>query len=141
MIEQGQFNHLLVERDGEILTITFNRPERLNAVNRGLHEDLGALFPQLERDPCRVVILTGAGRGFCAGADINAVNDEPLAGWHAEDPTTSTQSRFDAILALTKPTIAAVNGAAVGLGCTLALGCDIVVMNRYAKIGDTHINV
>jgi enoyl-CoA hydratase len=141
MIEADRYEHLRVDRDGAILIITFNRPERLNAVNRVLHEEIGDFLPRVEDDPCRVVILTGAGRAFCAGADIHAVKDEPIAEWNAPTPTSSTQRRFHDLLALTKPIIAAVNGPAVGLGCSLALMCDIVVMSRHAKIGDTHINV
>ncbi len=130
--------------DEGILTITLNRPERLNATHPPMLDELERVFHDVNRDPAvHVVVLTGAGRAFCAGGDIKAMSDRNTGdedhAWAIPKP-----GRHDIIrglLALEPPIIAAVNGAAVGVGATLALFCDIVIAADTARIGDSHIKL
>jgi len=128
---------LLVEQADNILTITLNRPDRLNAISGPM---LGALSSTLQAaniDPdVRVVVLTGAGRGFCAGLDLkDQASGDGLAvsrGYRLFDLHNSPPiviNRMD------KPLICALNGAAAGYGMDLALGCDIRVASEHAKMG------
>jgi enoyl-CoA hydratase len=111
----SSFEHIKVEIEGGIATVILNRPEVLNAINERLHKELGDIWLTLDADAdVEVIILTGAGRAFCAGGDIN-------------------------MLEIHKPVVAAVNGAAMGMGSTLALLCDVAVMADDARIGDTHV--
>ena len=139
------YEFLKIELDDEgILTITLNRPERLNATHPPMLDELERVFHDVNRDPAvHVVVLTGAGRAFCAGGDIKAMSDRNTGdedhAWAIPKP-----GRHDIIrglLALEPPIIAAVNGAAVGVGATLALFCDIVIAADTARIGDSHIKL
>ena len=137
------YEFLKIELDTEgILTITLNRPERLNATHPPMLDELERIFHDINRDPAvHVVVLTGAGRAFCAGGDITAMSDRNTGD---EDHAWAKPGRHDIIrglLALEPPIIAAVNGAAVGLGATLALFCDIVIAGETARFGDSHIKL
>ena len=118
------------------MTLTLNRPERLNAFNVALHE---ALFKALERaaaDPgCRALLLTGAGKGFCAGQDLS---ERVVAADDARpDLGLSLEKRYNplirALRRLPKPIVCAVNGAAAGTGANVALACDIVLAAKSAQ--------
>lgn len=131
------YETLSVERQGHIATITLNRPERLNALNRRLTHELHEALDEVSDDfpNTRVVVLTGAGRGFCSGADVE-MQAEQLGG-DAEPPPYDP---FDSITALgphvrrtTQPVIAAVNGAATGAGLSLALASDIRIASEAAR--------
>jgi enoyl-CoA hydratase/carnithine racemase len=127
---------LIVERKDGVVTVTMNRPERKNAANGVMLDELKEIFAQVEDRPDdRVMVLTGAGGAFCSGADLSDPNGP------ATDPTRSGLSRMrrlgDVALGLhhvTKPTIAKVDGVAVGAGLSLALGCDLVVCSDRARL-------
>ena len=127
---------LIVERKDGVVTVTMNRPERKNAANGKMLTELRTTFEEVEDNPDdRVMVLTGAGGAFCSGADLS----DPSGP--ATDPTRSGLARMrrlgDVALALhhvTKPTIAKVDGFAVGAGLSLALGCDLVVCSDRAKL-------
>jgi enoyl-CoA hydratase len=133
---------LKVEIDGPVRTVVLNRPEALNAINESLHNALGDVWGQLAADPgARVVILTGAGRAFSAGGDLDWITsflDDPEAG----DESLRGGARIVAeLLAFPLPVIAAVNGPAVGLGCTLVALSDIVLISQTAHLADPHVSV
>jgi enoyl-CoA hydratase/carnithine racemase len=129
---------LLVERDGNVLVITLNRPDRMNAISGPMLSALSTTLQEANTDPeVRVVVLTGAGRGFCAGLDLkdqmsgNGVGAGQrgyrLFDLHNSPPVVI--NRMD------KPMICALNGAAAGYGMDMALGCDIRIASEHAKMG------
>ncbi|GAA1992145.1 enoyl-CoA hydratase-related protein [Catenulispora subtropica] len=123
---------VLSERHGAVLLLTLNRPDRLNAWTLALEEQYFALLDAAEDDPeVRVVVVTGAGRGFCAGADL-----EDLSQLGTVDPDTIARARKrprERPLAFRKPLIAAVNGPVAGLGLVQALYCDLRFTTPVAK--------
>ncbi|UGS40676.1 2-(1,2-epoxy-1,2-dihydrophenyl)acetyl-CoA isomerase PaaG [Pseudocitrobacter corydidari] len=119
-----------------VMTITLNRPERLNSFNDVMHQQLAECLKQAERDDTiRCLLITGAGRGFCAGQDLNDRNVDPNGP--APDLGMSVERFYNPLVRrlakLPKPVIAAVNGVAAGAGATLALGCDMVIAARSAN--------
>ncbi len=126
---------VLYEKKDNIAIITLNRPERLNAINRELLSGMIAQLETARKDADVVaVILTGAGRAFCAGEDLKETSaGKSLAQWVAE--TDGLQQVQRVILALGKPLIAAVPGYALGGGCEFALSCDIRIAAEEAKFG------
>lgn len=140
MLSQSEYQAILVEVRQGVAVLTLNRPERLNAVNSTMHHELCRIFADIQRDPdVRVAVLTGAGRGFCAGGDFSGErSNQPIGGL-----TLMQRSRLivDTLIDLEKPIICALNGPAAGLGATIALLCDIVIAARSARIGDTHVKM
>jgi 2-(1,2-epoxy-1,2-dihydrophenyl)acetyl-CoA isomerase len=127
---------LIVERRNGVVTVTMNRPERRNAANGVMLEELPTVFAEVQRNPDdRVMVLTGAGGSFCAGADLN---DPDSRATVASLSGLAIMRRLgDVALALhrvTKPTIAQVDGHAVGAGLSLALGCDLIVCSDRARL-------
>lgn len=121
------------ERDGHVATITYDRPEVLNAVNAELRADLNAAWQRFQDDvDAWVAIVTGAGRAFCAGADMKepggSAGTWPGSFW--EIPTINS---FESGLEVWKPTIAAVNGPCLGYGLTLASACDFLIASDRAS--------
>ena len=129
---------LLIERSGRIVTLTLNRPGKMNALSRELRDALSKAFSDLESDPeADVVILTGAGRAFCAGLDLKELSSsgtEPTATFAGKD-------MLEAIAAYRGPVIGAINGFAVTGGFELALACDLLVASTEARFADTHARV
>jgi len=121
--------------DGHVATITYNRPDALNAINADMRRDLNAAFTRLRDDEdAWVAIVTGAGRAFCAGGDLRdgagAAGD--FAGTFWEKPTLNS---FESGWEVFKPVVAAVNGYCLGYGLTLATWCDFVVASDRAEFG------
>ncbi len=135
------FDNLLFDRDDAVVTITFNRPKVLNALNGALLEELSRALDDIEADPAvRAVVLTGAGdKSFVAGADINELaRQTPVAG---REHARRGQALFDRIERLGRPVIAAVNGFALGGGCELAMACTIRIAADTARFGQPEINL
>ncbi|MGV9501234.1 enoyl-CoA hydratase/isomerase family protein [Streptomyces sp. NPDC003642] len=122
---------------GPVLTLTLNRPEALNALTPDQRERLIELLSDASADPAvRAVVLTGTGRGFCAGADLRGTGATPgerIAGDVARTLRTGAQRLIAAVLDCEKPVIAAVNGTAAGLGAHLAFACDLVLAAESAR--------
>ena len=126
---------VLYELDGHIATITYNRPEALNAVNGSLRIDLNEAFARFrDDDNAWVAIVTGAGRAFCVGADLKdgAGSTGVFPGTFWEKPT---QNSFESGWGIFKPVIAAVNGYCLGYGLTLVTWCDFVIASDRAEFG------
>jgi 2-(1,2-epoxy-1,2-dihydrophenyl)acetyl-CoA isomerase len=111
-----------VTRDGAVQTITLNRPEKMNAFTRGLHGELREALKQARDPRVRAVVITGAGRAFCAGQDLTEFGETGDVGASLRE---TYHPNILAIRALEKPVIAAVNGACAGAGLSLACACDI----------------
>lgn len=126
---------LLVESEGPRRTLRLNRPDRLNAVSlplyRALEDELGAIA---ESPDVRAVVLTGAGRAFCAGADLVAYGEREPTEEERRVYIETGQRVYRALQTLPQPVVAAVNGHAVGAGIELALSCDLVVVSEEAKL-------
>jgi enoyl-CoA hydratase len=135
-------NCIDLTRDGDVLRVVIDRKDNdLNAVDHDLHQDLTALFPLLQQErSARAVLLTGRGRAFSAGGDFN---------WFPtlQDPTAMEHLRLDAkqmiwdLLDVHLPIVCAINGPAVGLGASIALLCDVILMASSATIADPHVKV
>lgn len=122
------YETVLVERHGPVAVIAMNRPEKLNAFNTQLCHDLAAAMAEVEADATvRVVVLTGEGRAFCAGADLS---DASLGPQVTEKLMTVFKPSLDAIATSAKPYVAAVQGACAGIGAAYAQACDLAVMEE-----------
>jgi enoyl-CoA hydratase len=133
---------LAVEADGPVRTVLINRPAQLNAINQPLHWALANVWRQLAADKdARVVILTGAGRAFSAGGDLDWITTF-LDDRAARDESLREGAQIiEELLRFPLPVIAAVNGPAVGLGCSLAVLCDITLISQAAHLADPHVAV
>lgn len=132
---------LQLERRGRVTSVVLNRPDKLNAVDKAMHEELSRVFYDLnEDDGTDIVILTGAGANFSAGGDIAWMREG------AENPGAGPAAReakkiIFGLLDLEKPVIAKVRGACIGLGATLALFSDVIFASDTARIADPHVRV
>jgi enoyl-CoA hydratase len=138
----GSYECIDAELDEGLLTLRLNRPDQLNAVNRQLHGELSRVFIDAAGDPSvEVIVLTGAGRAFCAGGDLNFLQK------CIEDPAEFDAVAFEGkqivygMLDCEKPVIGRINGHAAGLGATLAVFCDVTFVADHAKISDPHVKV
>jgi 2-(1,2-epoxy-1,2-dihydrophenyl)acetyl-CoA isomerase len=138
----SDYETILTERVGNVLKITLNRPERLNAASLDMADELGAAFYDL--GDARAVLITGAGKGFCSGADLAARGDRsPLqnkGGSHL-----ALQNHYNPLLSqilrCPVPVVTAVNGAAAGVGCSIALAGDFVLAGRNAYFLQAFVNI
>jgi 2-(1,2-epoxy-1,2-dihydrophenyl)acetyl-CoA isomerase len=132
--------------DNAVAEVTLNRPERLNAWNEQFGEDLRKVILEDVADPSvRAVLITGAGRGFSSGADLKDMLERGASQGEAPDVGEMLRKRYHPIITgireLPKPVVAAVNGPAVGIGCSLALACDLVWAAESAVFGLAFVNI
>ena len=118
-----------VTRDGAVQTITLNRPDKMNAFTRGLHKELNAALKEARDPEVRAVVVTGAGRAFCAGQDLTEFGETGDVGAALRE---TYHPNVHAVRALEKPVIAAVNGACAGAGLSFACACDIRIASDAA---------
>ncbi|MEV0358326.1 enoyl-CoA hydratase/isomerase family protein [Nocardia sp. NPDC050697] len=133
---------LTITADGPVRIVLIDRPDELNAVNAELHRALAEVWRQLAADTAaRAVVLTGAGRAFSAGGDLNWITsflDDPVA---RDESIREGAQIIEELLRFPLPVIAAVNGAAMGLGASIAVLCDVVLMSERAYLADPHVAV
>ena len=130
--------------DGGVATVTLSRPDKLNAFTGTMREDLLAALRACQNDPAvRVVVITGAGRAFCAGGDV-----EFMSGLQKSGDVASFRRLLDAgrevilqIASSPKPVIASINGVAAGAGCNLALACDYRIASAHAKLSESFVKI
>lgn len=134
-----EYPDIIYTKEGHIATITLNRPDRLNAFSMAMIDSIQRALKDAEaEEEIRVIVITGAGRGFCSGLDMKAPLDTATA---APGTTMAQLPQLPAIaLSIDKPTIASINGPAIGWGLELALLCDIRIAAETARIGDLHVN-
>ena len=137
------FENIIFEKAEQVARITLNRPERLNAFVGAMREEIYDALCQCESDDVRAVVITGAGNGFCSGADVrflaevrNNSDDDSL-----DRVLTSARNVVTKIRALPKPVIASINGPTAGGGINLALACDVRVASERASFGETFIRL
>ena len=129
-----------VEADGPVRIIRLNRPDDLNASNHELHEALAALFAQLDADrDARAAVLTGNGRAFSAGGDFEYLDELTKDDALRQQTMASGRRIVETMVRCRVPIVAAVNGPAVGLGCSLVALCDVVYMAESAHLADPHV--
>ena len=139
MTDYSHYQYLAFKRAGRVLVLSLNRPASNNAVNADLHRELSEVFYDIARDAeTDVVVLTGEGRNFCTGGDIK---------WFADISESEIDQLFNeartiivSLLEMEKPVVTAINGMAIGFGCTLALFGDIIYMAENAIIADPHVS-
>ncbi len=137
------YNTVKLDFDNQIATLTFTRPEKRNALSPEMIRELMAAFDELEISPARVIVLTGAGKAFCAGMDLGSLQE--IAGQGAEESAFQSSRTiaklFRRIYEFPKPLVAAVNGAAIAGGCGIATLCDFTVAVPEAKFGYTEVRI
>ena len=135
------FETITTAREGDVLTITLNRPDRLNACPPDMADEIFAAIRDL--DGARAVLITGAGRAFCSGADLAARGERSVGG--GEGAFTALGRHYNpmvmALASLPVPVIAAVNGPAAGIGCSIALAADFVVAGSSAYFLQAFVNI
>lgn len=131
----SDYETVLYERFGNVAKVTMNRPERRNALNDALHRDLLAAFGRAGDDSgVRAIVLAGAGKGFCAGADLSVFQQMPTPDEVYGAILDNYQPLMRLITSIKKPVIGAINGTAAGAGASLALACDLRVMADDSSI-------
>jgi enoyl-CoA hydratase/carnithine racemase len=131
-----QTDHLLYEIDGAVATITLNRPERMNAISGPMLRAFSQALLESDRNPdVRVIVITGAGRGFCSGLDLKDRGADIVSNGGGGTPRFDLRESPPVVLHITdKPVLCALNGPAAGYGMDLALGCDIRIASEQGKL-------
>jgi len=133
-------DEIVVELDGTVRIVRLNRPEQLNASNHGLHQGLAALWPQLDADAdARVAVITGNGRAFSAGGDFDYLDQLARDKVLRHQTLVHGRQIVTGMVRCRLPVVAAVNGPAVGLGCSLVALSDVVFMAESAHLADPHV--
>ncbi len=142
MSDLPSFSTIELSRRGRLLKLTLNRPDAMNAVNLALHDDLAAALWFAQCDTLSdVLMITGAGRAFSAGGDLDHIANS-AAHPHLFDHEAQVAKRIIyTMLDIDKPIVCRLNGHAVGLGATIALFCDVIFASEKAKIGDPHVGL
>jgi enoyl-CoA hydratase len=142
MMEYSKYEMLLAERTNNVLRITLNRPNELNAINRQLLKELSTIFLDAGMDSdVDVIVFTGAGRAFSAGGDWNWMREQIAQPDVFLDAVIDSKRMIYSLIDCEKPVICRLNGNVVGLGCTLALFCDFVIAVDTARLADPHVRV
>jgi enoyl-CoA hydratase len=135
-----EFKNIILEIKDSVGLIKMNRPDAMNALNSETLQELRGAISQLkDSDDVKVIIITGEGKAFVAGADIAEMKD--MSGDKAKEFSRTGQKVFSKIAKIKKPVIAAINGFALGGGCELALACDIRIASEKAKLGQPEVNL
>jgi enoyl-CoA hydratase len=138
----NSFETLLLTQEDQILTVAFNRPEQLNAFNHAMHEEFSEFCSQIaSHREIRVVVVTGIGRAFSAGGDVQLMEDMSLGIVSQSEQVLGGRRLLLRLLDIPQPVVAMVNGAAVGLGATIALHCDVVFASTTAIFADPHVQI
>jgi enoyl-CoA hydratase len=133
---------ILIDDDGAVRIVRLNRPEALNAANGALHARLASVWDELvEDEDCRAVVLTGQGRAFSAGGDFGVLTEMNESATYRQKILDEGARIVRSMAGFPLPIVAAVNGPAVGLGCSLAGLCDIVLIEASAYLADPHVSV
>ena len=142
-MDYSRYQTLLIEKDDEgVAVVTLNRPEKRNAVNNQMHKELEDMFADLTNDDeVRAVVLTGAGSAFCAGGDVEGMDSGEFRPAGPRVPFHMVRHLIANLLEVEQPIVAAVNGDGAGLGATIPLFCDIIVMAEAARLADTHVRM
>jgi enoyl-CoA hydratase len=138
MTDYSDFTAVAVDTDGDLAVLRLDLPETGNAFNGTMHDELAEAFYRLNEDEeVRVVILTGSGDEFCAGGDPEFIKNLPTSIY--ESNFLTVRRLMSNILSLDKPLIGAINGNAIGVGATVALSCDVILLADDAEIADPHV--
>ena len=142
-MDYSRYQTLLIEKDEEgVAVVTLNRPEKRNAVSNQMHKELEDIFADLTNDDeVRAVVLTGAGSAFCAGGDVEGMDSGEFRPAGPRVPFHMVRHLVANLLEVEQPIVAAVNGDGAGLGATIPLFCDIIVMAEDARLADTHVRM
>ena len=133
---------ILLERRGRLLVVTMNRPDTLNAFDLALHNEMAAALAFAKDDPgSDVVLVTGAGRAFSAGGDLDHIAQSAAEPERFDHEVQIARTIVLTMLDIAKPVVCRMNGHAVGLGATIALLCDVIFAHEKAKIGDPHVGI
>jgi 2-(1,2-epoxy-1,2-dihydrophenyl)acetyl-CoA isomerase len=142
--DYGRYQYIKIEKDHGLITLTLNRPDSLNAIVPPMHHELETIWVDVSEDPeVNAILLTGAGRAFCAGGDVEFMRELQQ---RRDVETFSKMLRAGGevvlqIVQMPKPVIASINGVAAGAGCNLALACDYRIASEQAKLGETFVRI
>ena len=138
----SKYKTIKFQRRGKVLEVALNRPDKLNAVDEQMHGELACLFADISNDAgSDIIVLTGAGRAFSAGGDIDWMQKMIDIPNSFEKTAREAKQIINSLLDCQKPIIAKINGHATGLGATIALFCDVIFASETAKIGDPHVSI